>query len=169
MPTVTENVLAALPVESITNELQQKKAERLGRSTATLGTPISELSSGPPSVTDGDGKSLGSFESESYVHASQTGAAGSENKDAGSQGPMKSKGQLWNDLKINCNSLKVLYCEALRKLTCFSNNKIVHALIYPVSFDSFHANTTQSPRQTKLRLKCRLIGVTSVPRLIDTS
>ncbi|KAI9776225.1 MAG: peroxin, partial [Candelina submexicana] len=72
LPTATENILEALSVESITQELQHKRAERLGRSSVALEGPHSELSSGTPSVADDDGKSLGSFRSESYVHASQT-------------------------------------------------------------------------------------------------
>lgn len=105
LPTATENIIDALPVESITNELQQKKVERLGRSTATLDTTPSELSSGPPSVTDEDGKSLASFQSGSYVHASQTEESSLGAGDSGSQRPSKSKIQLWNELKINCNYL----------------------------------------------------------------
>ncbi len=89
LPTATENILDALPVESITHELQQKKAERLARSAD--GT--SDFSSGPPSATDDDGRSLRSFQSEGYVHASQV--------DTGDKkGPQKTKTQLWSELKI---------------------------------------------------------------------
>ena len=98
LPTATDNIIDALPVETITHDLQQKKAERLGRSG---GTP-SEMSSGPPSVTDEDGKSLASFQSESYVHASQMAASSSGSGDSSSSKPPKTKAQLWNDLKISC-------------------------------------------------------------------
>ncbi|KAG8532103.1 uncharacterized protein KY384_003740 [Bacidia gigantensis] len=77
LPTVTENILDALPSESITQELQQRKAERLGRSAGASELAPSE-SSAALSTTEEDGKSLSS---ESYVHASQV--------------------QLWTELKIN--------------------------------------------------------------------
>ncbi len=103
LPTATENILEALSVESITQELQYKRAERLGRSSGTSEV-ASDLSSGTPSVADDDGKSLSSFRTESYVHASQMadsqGESGEGQKEP--QRPRKSKVQLWNDLKINC-------------------------------------------------------------------
>ncbi|KAI9700383.1 MAG: peroxin [Candelina mexicana] len=104
LPTATENILEALSVESITQELQHKRAERLGRSSAASEGPHSELSSGTPSVADDDGKSLGSFRSESYVHASQMAdsqVGSSEGKQQEPPRTRKSKAQLWNDLKIN--------------------------------------------------------------------
>ena len=102
LPTATENILEALPVESITHELQAKRAERLGRIGAAPETAATDQSSGPASVTDEDGKSLVSFQSESYVHASQLGEAGSRTGDPIVSSSTKSKAQLWNDLKINC-------------------------------------------------------------------
>lgn len=101
LPTATENIVEALPVESITHELQQKKSERL-RSADTLDAAPSELSSGPPSVTDDDGKSLASFQSSSYVHTSQMGTSNSGMGDSGLRISSKTKAQLWNELKINC-------------------------------------------------------------------
>lgn len=101
LPTATENIVEALPVESITHELQQKKSERL-RSVDTLDTVPSELSSGPPSVTDDDGRSLASFQSSSYVHASQMETSNSGMGDSELRIPSKTKAQLWNELKINC-------------------------------------------------------------------
>ena len=97
LPTATDNIIEALPVETITHDLQQKKTERLGRNG---GTP-SEPSSGPPSVTDEDGKSLASFPSESYVHASQMTASASGSGDASVSKNPKTKVQLWNELKIS--------------------------------------------------------------------
>ena len=91
LPTVTDNVLGELPVELLTHELQQKKAERLARAT---GEPIpSELSSGPPTIS-GDTASLSSLQSSSYIHASQAG-------EDGLVRPRKSKAQLWNEIKIS--------------------------------------------------------------------
>ena len=100
LPTATENILEALPVESITNELQQKKAERLGKTEGGISDP-SSAASGPSSAAEDDGKSLSSFQSESYVHASQMGASST----SGGEGPKKSKAQLWNELKINCTDI----------------------------------------------------------------
>jgi peroxin-3 len=91
LPTVTENILEALPVEQLTHELQQKKAERLARVTGE--GVASELSSGPPSIRDGDTASLSSLQSSSFIHASQLG-------DDGSSRPRRSKAQLWNEIKI---------------------------------------------------------------------
>jgi peroxin-3 len=97
LPTAVENILEALPVEELTNELQQKKSERLARISAGEAT-ASEMSSGPPSVTDEDGRSPANLRSEGYVHASQL--AGSV---AGIEGQkMRTRIQLWNELKINC-------------------------------------------------------------------
>ncbi len=98
LPTATDNIIEALPVETITHDLQQKKAERQGKGAGTS----SERSSGPPSVTDEDGKSLASFQSESYVHASQMAASNSGSGDSAPPKPFKTKAQLWNDLKISC-------------------------------------------------------------------
>ena len=111
LPTATENILDAIPVEQILEELQKHKAERLARSVG----PSEVASSAPPSVMDDDGKSLTSFQSESYVHASQVAggdgdsASGSgsveggvEIAEKGTKKPKKSKAQLWNDMKISC-------------------------------------------------------------------
>lgn len=106
MPTATENIVEALPVEDTLNELQKQKAERLARSVAPSEVST-DLPSAPPSVTEVDGKSLTNFsESESYVHASQitqNGAGNGENADVAPQ-PKRSKVQMWNDIKITCES-----------------------------------------------------------------
>ena len=95
LPTATENVLEALAVEDITHDLQQKKAERLGRSEGRTSDPPS-AASGPSSVTDDDGRSLSSFQGGSYIRTSQIGTSSS----ATNEDPQKSKAQLWNELKI---------------------------------------------------------------------
>ncbi|KAL8944435.1 MAG: hypothetical protein Q9216_000486 [Gyalolechia sp. 2 TL-2023] len=101
LPTATENVLEALPVERITQDLQQKKADRLGRSAGPLDGAAPLSSSGPSSVTDDDGKSLASLQTDSYVHASQLVASSAGGGESGASRPMKSKAQLWTDLKIS--------------------------------------------------------------------
>ncbi|KAF2810993.1 Peroxin-3 [Mytilinidion resinicola] len=108
LPTATENILEALPVERTLNELQKQKQERLARSVGPSEVTISDVQSSPRSVTDDDGKSLTSFQSESYVHASQVAESSAANGDgSGETGPQtsprpkKSKAQLWNEMKIS--------------------------------------------------------------------
>lgn len=96
LPTATENILEALPVEDLTHELQQKKAARLAKLSSGE-APGSEMSSTAPSLPEEDGRSLSSFQSDGYVHTSQL--ATSSTTDG--QKP-RSKTQLWNELKINC-------------------------------------------------------------------
>ena len=102
LPTAAENILEALPVESITHELQQQKAERLGRSVGSQSDLAPSASSKSPSTTEDDGKSLSSFQTESFIHTSQL--AGSA--DGGLARSKKSKAQLWTDLKIDCEFLR---------------------------------------------------------------
>lgn len=95
--------MGELQTERITFELQQQKAAKLARNGE--GHP-SELGSTPPSVTDDDGRSMVSMQSESGIHASQMripSAAGEGPQDGGqlAQKARKSKLQLWNDLKIS--------------------------------------------------------------------
>jgi peroxin-3 len=100
--------MAELETERITFELQQQKAAKLAR--GGEGHP-SEMGSSPPSVTDDDGRSMISLQSESGIHASQvnippTSAPQDGVQDGGQQvqKPRKTKLQLWNDLKISCRS-----------------------------------------------------------------
>lgn len=120
LPTATEEIFAAIPVEQIVEELQQHKAERLARSVAT-----SEIASSvPPSVTDDDGKSLTSFQSEGFVHTSQVGEGENKNGEAAEGSsteapkPKKSKAQLWNEMKINSitRAFTLLYTVSLLTL-----------------------------------------------------
>ncbi|KAF2446634.1 peroxisomal membrane protein [Karstenula rhodostoma CBS 690.94] len=108
LPTATENLLDAVPVEQVLEELQKQKAERLARSVG----PSEIASTAPPSVadtTEDDAKSS-SFQSESYVHASQMAGDGESVVTAGSaEGPAdsgerkskRSKAQLWSEMKIS--------------------------------------------------------------------
>ncbi|KAH0538735.1 hypothetical protein FGG08_004687 [Glutinoglossum americanum] len=126
LPTATENILEALRVENITHELQQKKAEHLA---TTADIASSEMSSGPPSVTDDDGRSLQSFQSEGYIHASQNLAEAvvsgvSEVKQPGQLVPQqrtrKSKAKLWNELKISSITRAFTLLYTLSLLTLFT-------------------------------------------------
>ncbi|KAH0846801.1 Peroxisomal biogenesis factor 3 [Fonsecaea pedrosoi] len=88
LPTLTENILEDLPVEQLTHELQQKKAERLARAS---GEGKSEASS----MYDGDTASMSSFQTGSFIHASQFQGDASQ-----PTGPRRTKAQLWNELKV---------------------------------------------------------------------
>ena len=100
LPTATENVLDALPVESITNELQHQRAEKIGRSVGTSELAPSEPSSGERSGAGEDVKSQTSVQSGEYLHASQMAASNLTSDEPFK--PKKSKAQLWDELKINC-------------------------------------------------------------------
>ncbi|KAH7393227.1 Peroxin-3 [Cadophora sp. MPI-SDFR-AT-0126] len=121
LPTATDNIMGELQTERITFELQQQKAAKLARNGE--GHP-SELGSGPPSVTDDDGRSMVSMQSESGIHASQMGipssTPGDGPQDGGQQAQKskKSKLQLWNDLKISSitRSFTLIYTLALLTL-----------------------------------------------------
>lgn len=97
LPTATENIIEALPVEELTKELQKKRAERLARLNPGEGSG-SDMTSVSPSVNNDDRNSLSSFQSEGYVHASQV-----ESGDAEGEPRVKlNKTQLWNEVKITC-------------------------------------------------------------------
>ncbi|RMD41492.1 hypothetical protein DV735_g3657, partial [Chaetothyriales sp. CBS 134920] len=105
LPTLTDNILHALPCEQITQELQQKRAERLARASGA------ENGSEQSSQRDGDSASLASFQSGSYVYASQI-IDGSP--------PKKSKAQLWNELKISSVTRAFTFIYSLSLLILFT-------------------------------------------------
>ncbi|KUJ19868.1 Peroxin-3 [Mollisia scopiformis] len=122
LPTATDNIMAELETERITFELQQQKAAKLARNGEAH---LSEIGSAPPSVTDDDGRSMASLQSESGIHASQMGlpsasAAGEGLQDGGQQvsKAKKTKLQLWNELKISSitRSFTLIYTLALLTL-----------------------------------------------------
>ncbi|KAL9605781.1 MAG: hypothetical protein Q9179_001014 [Wetmoreana sp. 5 TL-2023] len=147
LPTAAENILQALPVERITQDLQQKKAERLGRSTGTLDGGSLNPSSGPSSVADEDGRSLASFQSEGYVHTSQITASGSSNGIPGAQRPTKSKAQLWNDLKISSitRAFTLLYTLSLLTLLTRVQLNLLGRRNYLSSVVSMASHSPQDP------------------------
>ncbi|KAF1346529.1 Peroxin-3 [Delphinella strobiligena] len=113
LPTFRDDIIATLPAEDITAELQRQKQNRLARSSGPSEAASSEFPSAPGSVatTEDDRASLNSFQTGSYVHASQL-AESAEGR------PRKSKVQLWNDLKIMSitRSLTLLYTLSLLTL-----------------------------------------------------
>lgn len=119
LPTLHDDIVGALPVEEITEELQQERRERLqrlGQSEAAS----SEYPSAPSSAIDDDGKSLASLQSSSYIHASQVthGTLDVPGGAASSSKPKRSKGQLWQDMKIQSitRALSLLYTMCLLTL-----------------------------------------------------
>ena len=97
LPTIREEIISALPVEDMTNELQRQRAEKLAKSAGPSEAASSEYPSAPASTID-DSASMSSFQTGSYIHASQM----SDSQDARSLLKKKSKAQLWNDMKISC-------------------------------------------------------------------
>ncbi|KAJ4991682.1 peroxin-3 [Stagonosporopsis vannaccii] len=105
LPTATDKIVEAVPVEAVLEELQKQKARRLMRSVG----PSEIASSAPPSVVEGgdEGAPSTQADSESFVHASQVGLDEGSSSVAGSEaGPegkasRKSKAQLWNEMKIS--------------------------------------------------------------------
>lgn len=116
LPTVRDEIIGSLPVEQITEQLQQERQERLKRLGASEAAS-SEYPSAPPSATDDDGRSLASLQSSSYVHASQV-AHSSLNIDEQSPRPKRSKAQLWQDMKIHsiARALTLIYTLSLLTL-----------------------------------------------------
>ncbi|KAL1303842.1 hypothetical protein AAFC00_000299 [Neodothiora populina] len=115
LPTFREEIIAALPAEDITAELQRQKQDRLTRSAGASEAASSEFPSAPASTIEDDRGSLASFQSSVYVHASQM----AESSGSASQTRSKrSKMQLWNDLKIQSitRALSLLYILSLLTL-----------------------------------------------------
>ena len=112
LPTIREEVIGALPVEQITEQLQQERQERLRRIGASASEAASsEFPSATGSVTDDAASaSMGG----SYLHASQVGT-GSEGSSAK---PKRSKAQLWQEMKIHsiARALTLLYTVSLLTL-----------------------------------------------------
>ncbi|KAJ5906913.1 uncharacterized protein N7473_003829 [Penicillium subrubescens] len=116
LPTATENIIEALPVEELTKELQKKRAERLARLNAGE-TAGSDMTSVSPSMTEDDRKSLSSFQSEGYLHTSQLGE--SVNPEALAP-PKRNKTQLWNEVKITSITRSFTLIYTLSLLTIFT-------------------------------------------------
>ncbi|OAL51454.1 Peroxin-3 [Pyrenochaeta sp. DS3sAY3a] len=107
LPTATENILDAIPVEQVLEELQRQKAERLARSVG----PSEIASSAPPSVadtTEDDARSSNLQTESSFIHASQVVTEGDKGAGTVAATPdasedkksNKTKAQLWKEMKI---------------------------------------------------------------------
>lgn len=107
LPTATENILDAIPVEQVLEELQRQKAERLSRSVG----PSEIGTSAPPSVADTteDDTQSSSIQTDGFVHASQVATESEATAEPAVSTPepseekksKKSKAQLWSEMKIS--------------------------------------------------------------------
>lgn len=104
-------------MESTLQELQQQRSNRLARSTAGSELAPSEAQSASPSTTEDEGKSLKSFQSDSFVHASQVSEASPPSSEqlkpaarekVQAPASKKTKAQLWNELKVSCKDTDAL-------------------------------------------------------------
>ncbi|KFA70810.1 hypothetical protein S40288_09655 [Stachybotrys chartarum IBT 40288] len=129
LPTATTSILEAMNTENITYEIQQMKT-----SSRAAAKPAASDSTGPPSIadtnlTEDDGRSMMSLQSDSVLHASQTALpptdAAAANKETGQQErgiakPRKSKRQLWDDLTISAVTRAFTLVYTLALLTMFT-------------------------------------------------
>ncbi|KAK4548416.1 hypothetical protein LTR36_009326 [Oleoguttula mirabilis] len=113
LPSIRDEIIDALPVEQVTEQLQHERQERLRRLGASEAAST-DYPSVPPSVADEDGKSLSS---SSYVHASQMATSLVEG-GAPSSRSKKSKAQLWQEMKVNSitRALTLIYTISLLAL-----------------------------------------------------
>lgn len=106
LPTAVDDILDAFPVENITRELQQQRTDRSARSAGGSDPTPSEFSSASASGGLDDSKSAVSGQTDGFLHTSQLGSSGLDVSISGDVSKArKTKTQLWNELKINCESL----------------------------------------------------------------
>lgn len=148
LPTATEHILEELPVEKLTQELQQKKAARIAKcqSITDAGSEVS----GFPQKED-DTQSLQSFASESFVMAAKEGE----------ERPRKSKAKLWDEIKISCmmTLIDITTMElTIEKCRYCSPDKISHTHLHSRPPHDPNPSTTQPPRPQEIsflgRLQC---------------
>ncbi|KAI1200018.1 Peroxin-3 family protein [Nemania serpens] len=152
LPTSTTNILEAMNTENITLEIQQMK-----------GTPKSvrsgeSSSPAPPSIadttmTEEEGKSIASLQSESGIHASQMNIppippAGDAAQDGGQalQRARKTKRQLWDDLTISSitRAFTLVYTLALLAMFTRIQLNLLGRRSYLSSVISLATGTAQS-------------------------
>lgn len=155
LPTATENILDAIPVEQVLEELQRQKAERLSRSVG----PSEIASSAPPSVaetteTTEDDAQSSSQQTDGFIHASQVVTDGNSTaspvpvvlESSEEKKSKKSKAQLWNEMKISCMSLVPFADEA----NTASDNTSIYSDIHARPAYPAHTNSTQPTRPPQL-------------------
>lgn len=110
-------------MESLTHELQQKKAARIAKS-AAASTIDAASDAGPApstapapavaSVKEDDNQSLQSFASETFSAIPGRDAGEGVSAALVEKSPRKTKPQLWDEIKISCRHSLILYDEAVR-------------------------------------------------------
>ncbi|KAI1421696.1 Peroxin-3 family protein [Xylaria sp. FL1777] len=106
LPSATTSILETMNTENITLEIQQMKGTARSVRSGESSTPAPSIAD--TTMTEEEGKSIASLQSESGVHASQvalpsvssTGDAAQDAEQA-VQKPRKTKRQLWDDLTIS--------------------------------------------------------------------
>lgn len=153
LPTATTNILETMNTEKITLEIQQMKSS--SKSLRNSG----ESSVTPPSIadttmTEEEGKSIVSMQSESGVHASQISLAPTSNTGDGAsadasqiaQKSRKTKRQLWDDLTISSitRAFTLIYTLALLTMLTRIQLNLLGRRSYLSSVVSLATGTAQS-------------------------
>ncbi|KAI1504215.1 Peroxin-3-domain-containing protein [Biscogniauxia marginata] len=146
LPTATTNVLEAMNTEKITLEIQQMKSSK-------------SMRSAPPSIadttlTEEEGRSIVSFQSDSGVHASQmslgspttTGEASQDDGGQPAPKPRRTKRQLWDDLTISSitRAFTLVYTLALLTMLTRIQLNLLGRRSYLSSVVSLATGTAQS-------------------------
>ncbi|KAI0386215.1 Peroxin-3 [Hypomontagnella monticulosa] len=152
LPTATTNILEDMNTEKISLEIQQMKGNAKSlRSSA-------ESSAAAPSIadttlTEEEGKSIASLQSESGVHASQVALPSPSNAGEGSQDggqvaqrSRKTKRQLWDDLIISSitRAFTLIYTLALLTMLTRVQLNLLGRRSYLSSVVALATGTTQS-------------------------
>ncbi|KAI1412910.1 Peroxin-3 [Hypoxylon sp. FL1857] len=153
LPTATTNILETMNTEKITLEIQQMKSS--SKALRSSG----ESSVTPPSIadttmTEEEGKSIASLQSESGVHASQISLAPTSNAGDGAsqdasqvaQRSRKTKRQLWDDLTISSitRAFTLIYTLALLTMLTRIQLNLLGRRSYLSSVVSLATGTAQS-------------------------
>ncbi|KAI1187106.1 Peroxin-3 family protein [Nemania serpens] len=158
LPTSTANILEAMNTENITLEIQQMKG-----TTKSIRSGESSSSPAPPSIadttmTEEEGKSIASLQSESGVHASQMNLpsippTGDAAQDGGQalQRVRKTKRQLWDDLTISSITRAFTLVYTLALLTMFT--RIQLNLLGQRSYLSSVISLATGPAQSTISLE----------------
>ncbi|KAI1633219.1 Peroxin-3-domain-containing protein [Biscogniauxia mediterranea] len=151
LPTATTNILDAMNTEKITLEIQQMKSSKNMRSGASTAAPPSIADT---TLTEEEGRSIVSFQSDSGVHASQVSlgpptATGDGTQDDAAQSvpkPRKTKRQLWDDLTISSitRAFTLVYTLALLTLLTRIQLNLLGRRSYLSSVVSLATGTAQS-------------------------
>ncbi|KAI1108324.1 Peroxin-3 family protein [Nemania sp. NC0429] len=158
LPTSTANILEAMNTENITLEIQQMKGAAKG-----VRGGESSSSAAPPSIadttmTEEEGKSTASLQSDSGVHASQMNIppippTGDAAQDGGQalQKARKTKRQLWDDLTISSITRAFTLVYTLALLTMFT--RIQLNLLGRRSYLSSVISLATGPAQSTISLE----------------